>query len=241
MRSATSAPATTSCSTTADGDTSSSAATRPRRARSTCSSRPSTSRSSPTTRASPTWRSRIGAHRRAAPAARSTRRWRSPTAATFEERCSANNLAVGRVRSARDLADSDWAAERGAIAEVSDRGGGTIRIPNAPWHFSERRGRRPRQAKYRGEDNRAVLADAARLRRRHLDGLEADGVLSSRVPSTAIDAVTPFPVAADEGDAGPRCPPTTTAGPTRSSGTATARSCSSTAARCGCRARLDTT
>ena len=32
-----------------------------------------------------------------------------PDAATFEERCSATSLAVGRLRSARDLADSDWA------------------------------------------------------------------------------------------------------------------------------------
>ena len=107
-----------------------------------------------------------------------------PDAATFEERCSANNLAVGRMRSARDLADSDWAAERGAIAEVSDRGDGTIRIPNPPWHFSGAEVGFRSQAKYRGEDNRAVLADVLGYDDATIDGLEADGVLSSRVPSS---------------------------------------------------------
>ena len=109
-----------------------------------------------------------------------------PDAVTFEERCSANNLAVGRMRSARDLADSDWAADRGAIAEVSDRGDGTIRIPNAPWHFSGAEVGFRSQAKYRGEDNRAVLADVLGYDDATIDGLEADGVLSSRVPSSAV-------------------------------------------------------
>ena len=86
------------------------------------------------------------------------------------------------MRSARDLADSDWAADRGAIAEVSDRGDGTIRIPNAPWHFSGAEVGLRGQAKYRGEDNRAVLADVLGYDDATIDGLEADGVLSSRVP-----------------------------------------------------------
>ena len=71
---------------------------------------------------------------------------RSPTGRRSRRICDRNKLAVGRLRSGRDLADSDWARERGAIAEVSDRGGGTIRIPNPPWHFSARRGRRCRAA-----------------------------------------------------------------------------------------------
>lgn len=44
---------------------------------------------------------------------------------------------MGVVRTVADVADSDWAAHRGAIAEVSDRNGGTIRIPDAPWRFSD--------------------------------------------------------------------------------------------------------
>ena len=90
-----------------------------------------------------------------------------PDAATFEARCSANHLAVGRMRSARDLADSDWAAARGAIAEVSDRGGGTIRIPNPPWHFSGAEVGVRGEAKLPGRGQPRRARRRARLRRRH--------------------------------------------------------------------------
>jgi CoA:oxalate CoA-transferase len=111
---------------------------------------------------------------------------RIPDWPTFEQRCSSIGLAVGRIRSGRDLADSDWATARGAIAEVSDRGGGTIRIPNAPWHFSDAEVGLRGGPKYRGEDNRDVLADVLGYDDATIEGLAADGVLSSRVPSSAV-------------------------------------------------------
>jgi CoA:oxalate CoA-transferase len=109
---------------------------------------------------------------------------RIPDWPTFEARASGVGLAVGRVLSGRDLAATDWARERGAIAEVSDRAGGTIRIPNPPWHFSDAEVGLRGGAKYRGEDNRTVLADVLGYDDATIDGLEADGVLSSRVPSS---------------------------------------------------------
>lgn len=109
-----------------------------------------------------------------------------PDAVTFEEICSRHKLAVGRLRSGRELADSDWARERGAMAEVPDRGGGTIRIPNPPWHFSGAVVGLQGGAKYRGEDNRAVLAEILGYDDATIDALEADGVLSSRVPASAV-------------------------------------------------------
>ena len=108
---------------------------------------------------------------------------RIPDWPTFEARSSGVGLAVGRVLSGRDLAESDWAAERGAISEVSDRAGGTIRIPNPPWHFSDAEVGLRGGPKYRGEDNREVLAELLGYDDATIDGLEADGVLSSRVPS----------------------------------------------------------
>jgi crotonobetainyl-CoA:carnitine CoA-transferase CaiB-like acyl-CoA transferase len=104
----------------------------------------------------------------------------------FEATCTRNKLAVGRLRSGRDLADSDWARERGAIAEVPDRAGGTIRIPNPPWHFSDAEVGLRGGAKYRGEDNGAVLADVLGYDAATIVALEADGVLSSRVPSSTV-------------------------------------------------------
>jgi len=68
---------------------------------------------------------------------------------------------------------------------VSDRGSGVIRIPNPPWHFSGAEVGLRGGARYRGEDNRAVLADVLGYDDATIDALEADGVLSSRVPSSA--------------------------------------------------------
>jgi CoA:oxalate CoA-transferase len=110
---------------------------------------------------------------------------RIPDASTFEQRYSEHKLAVGRLRSGRDLAESAWAKERGVVAEVPDRGGGVIRIPNPPWHFSGAEVGLRDGAKYRGEDNRDVLAELLGYDHATIDGLEADGVLSSRVPSSA--------------------------------------------------------
>ena len=66
---------------------------------------------------------------------------------------------------------------------VDDRNGGTVHIPNSPWKFSDA----PDVGvsglpKYRGEDNREVLAELLGLDNDAIDQLEADGVLSSRIP-----------------------------------------------------------
>jgi len=105
-----------------------------------------------------------------------------PDGAAFEERFAAHQLAVGTVRSARALADTDWSAERNAIATVSDRGGGAIRIPNAPWRFDDVPTRITGDARYRGEDNRHVLGDVLGYDDTAIEALEADGVISSRIP-----------------------------------------------------------
>lgn len=106
-----------------------------------------------------------------------------PDPETFERTFAAHRLATGRVRQPGELADTEWARERGATVEVDDRSGGSIRLPNVPWRFSDG----PDVAvsgvpKYRGEDNRTVLGDLLGYDDEQLDELEADGVLSSRVP-----------------------------------------------------------
>ena len=106
-----------------------------------------------------------------------------PDPDTFERTFAKNGLATGRVRQPGELADTEWAEERGATVEVDDRSGGTIRLPNVPWRFSDG----PDVAvsgvpKFRGEDNRTILADLLGYDEERLDALEADGVLSSRVP-----------------------------------------------------------
>ena len=101
----------------------------------------------------------------------------------FEERFAEHRLACGVLRDARQLAGSEWAAARGAIVEVSDRGDGTIRIPNAPWHFSDNEIGRHDAPRYRGEDNRTVLRDLLGYDDDAMDDLETSGVLSARLPA----------------------------------------------------------
>lgn len=106
-----------------------------------------------------------------------------PDAETLEAECSKFKLAVGAVRSVADVSDSEWARERDVIATVDDRGGGTLRIPNAPWKFSDAPGvgvgGTPR---YRGEDNAEVLRDVLDMSDEAIAELTESGVLSTHLP-----------------------------------------------------------
>jgi len=109
-----------------------------------------------------------------------------PDADTFESIFAEHQLAVGQVRQPGELTETEWAAERGVVVDIDDRGGGSFRVPNVPWRFSDA----PDVAvsgiaKYRGEDNRSVLHDILGYDESTLDDLESSGVLSSRVPRPA--------------------------------------------------------
>jgi crotonobetainyl-CoA:carnitine CoA-transferase CaiB-like acyl-CoA transferase len=105
-----------------------------------------------------------------------------PTADAIERILDRQGFATGMLRTVREVCETEWAAERDVVAEVSDRGGGSIRVPNSPWRFEGSDVRLRGEPRYRGEDNRAVLAELLGLDEAILDQLEADGVLSSRVP-----------------------------------------------------------
>ena len=106
-----------------------------------------------------------------------------PTSDEIENRLSQFQLAVGRLRSVSELADTQWAHVRDAVVLVSDRGDGTVRIPNSPWHFSGSDTTTQGDAKYRGEDNRAIFSEITGLSSEEIVQLENDGVLVSRGPS----------------------------------------------------------
>ena len=107
---------------------------------------------------------------------------RVPDAPTFEEICAALGLAVGVVRSTRELAESSWAEARNAIIEVPDRVGGFVRVPRPPWHFTDAELGDMGSPRYRGEDNREVLKEFLDLSDDEVDDLERRDVLSSRLP-----------------------------------------------------------
>ena len=106
-----------------------------------------------------------------------------PTSDEIENRLSQYQLATGRLRSVSELADTEWAREREAVVLVSDRGDGSVRIPNSPWHFSGSDTTTQGDAKYRGEDNHAIFSEIAGLSNEEITQLESDGVLLSRGPS----------------------------------------------------------
>jgi len=93
-----------------------------------------------------------------------------------------HGLACGTLRSVREICDTDWAVARNVIVEVSDRGDGTLRVPNAPWRFAGSDVGVRGEPRYRGEDNHDVLRELLGLGDERLRYLDERGVLSSRVP-----------------------------------------------------------
>ena len=82
-----------------------------------------------------------------------------PTLETLDAQLDEAKLAFGVVRSVKDFAASEWAEWWGAIDEVDDRHGGSVRIPGRPWHFSRDQLEHPGVAAFRGEHNREVLLE----------------------------------------------------------------------------------
>ena len=68
-------------------------------------------------------------------------------------------LAIGVVRTTADLAESEWAKDWGAVVEVDNRGGGTMRMPGAPWRFSESVLPAPGIPAFQGEHNVEILSE----------------------------------------------------------------------------------
>ncbi|MGA1168953.1 MAG: CaiB/BaiF CoA transferase family protein [Ilumatobacteraceae bacterium] len=93
-----------------------------------------------------------------------------------------HHLATGRLRSVADVARTDWARQRGVIAEVPDRAGGVVRIPQSPWKFSDADVRIRGVPKYRGEDNAEILRRLLNVDDDTIAQLESDGVISSHQP-----------------------------------------------------------
>jgi len=108
-------------------------------------------------------------------------------ATAIEEALALHSLATGKIRSTRELADSDWGIARDVTVEVSNRGGGSVRIPNAPWKFSDATVTTGGSPKYRGEDNTEVLGELLGMSPAQVEALTDAGVLQRRVPIGATD------------------------------------------------------
>src|ERR1700761_4310363 len=77
----------------------------------------------------------------------------------LQAQISEGGLAVGRVRTVNDFADTDWVREWNAIVEVDDRAGGTVRMPGNPWIFGKSELPAPGAPAYQGEHNEDILKE----------------------------------------------------------------------------------
>jgi CoA:oxalate CoA-transferase len=101
--------------------------------------------------------------------------------ASLEQALGKGRLVMGVVRSVAEAGQTAWAKERGAVVEVDDRGGGTLKLPNSPWRFSKANTGVRGVPAYRGEHNQEILRDWLQMDDASIATLEAEGVLSSRV------------------------------------------------------------
>jgi CoA:oxalate CoA-transferase len=103
----------------------------------------------------------------------------------------AAGVAATRVYSTAEALRLPEVAARGILRALDDRGGGTVRVVDSPWRFSESESGVHGVAAYRGEHNREVLREVLALDDARIDALEAKGVLSGRVPEAPGEARRP--------------------------------------------------
>ena len=106
-----------------------------------------------------------------------------PTVDELENRLAKHKLAMGQLRSVSEVAQTDWAKERNAFVEISDRGTGKVKLPNSPWIFSGSDTSTRGVAKYRGEDNAEVFSELLGLSETQIEDLYQRDILSQRGPS----------------------------------------------------------
>ena len=101
----------------------------------------------------------------------------------LERRLAEHKLAMGRLRSVSEVAQTDWAQQRNAFIEVSDRANGKVKLPNSPWIFSGSDTSTRGEIKYRGEDNADVLSDLLGMSDSQIKDLYGREILSQRGPT----------------------------------------------------------
>jgi len=96
-------------------------------------------------------------------------------------------LAIGEVRTTNEFANSEWAQQWGAVVDVDDRNGGTVRMPGAPWRFSSSTLPPPGVPAFQGENNAEILAERKVSPDLIEDLKQRRVILSRRSPRGAYD------------------------------------------------------
>ncbi|KXU32691.1 formyl-CoA transferase [Sphingobium sp. 22B] len=99
-----------------------------------------------------------------------------PDMAALDAQLDEGKVALGELRSMRELIETEWADYWGATQEVPDRHGGTYRLPGRPWRFSRHELAPLGRPAFQGEDNREICREAG-LNEAEILALEASGAL----------------------------------------------------------------
>jgi crotonobetainyl-CoA:carnitine CoA-transferase CaiB-like acyl-CoA transferase len=79
--------------------------------------------------------------------------------ATLDAQLDEAKIAMGEIRTTKELTQSEWSEYWGAVQTVSDRNGGEYRLPGRPWHFSAEELTPIGTPAFQGEHNREVLGE----------------------------------------------------------------------------------
>ena len=96
-------------------------------------------------------------------------------------------LAVGRIRTISQFADSEWVKEWNAVVEGDDRAGGVVRMPGNPWIISRSKLPSPGVPAFQGEHNEEILAERQIAPDKIADMRKRRVLLSRRGPFGAFD------------------------------------------------------
>ena len=82
-----------------------------------------------------------------------------PDMARLDAQFDEAKIAMGEIRSIKELAKSEWSDYWGAVQHVPDRSGGEYRLPGRPWHFSKDELTPIGAPAFQGEHNREVFRE----------------------------------------------------------------------------------
>ena len=96
--------------------------------------------------------------------------------ATLDAQFDEAKIAMGEIRTIRELGDSEWARSWGAVQEIPDRRGGSFRLPGRPWRFSADELTPLGEPAFQGEHNAEVFTELG-LGSDRIGELQASGAL----------------------------------------------------------------
>ena len=111
-----------------------------------------------------------------------------PDMASLDAQLDEAKIAIGEIRPLEEVAVSEWADYWTATHEVSDRNGGSFRLPGRPWRFSDADLAPPGDPALQGEHNAEVCSELG-LGQSAVQELEESGVLVGNFAARMIESV----------------------------------------------------